>query len=93
MRTALDDVLSELRHRNDTEVDRDVLLRNIQRQQKEMRVSIDQIRHTQLNFVERTELNMVYLVENMNGVHMEVAGMREYMQHVPNPAFGRGGFA
>lgn len=76
MRADLDDVLSELRHRNDAKADRDVLLRNIQRKQKEMRVSIDQIRQTLLDFVERNELNMDDLIENMNGVHMEVAGMR-----------------
>ncbi|KAI5428537.1 hypothetical protein KIW84_033501 [Lathyrus oleraceus] len=63
------------------------------RQQEEMRVSVDQIRQTQLDFIERTELNMDDLIENMNGVHMEVAGMREYIQHVPSPAFDRGGFA
>ncbi|KAI5395670.1 hypothetical protein KIW84_062008 [Lathyrus oleraceus] len=93
MRTTLDDVLSELRYQNDAEADRDVILRNIQRQQEEIRVSIDQIRQTQLDFVERIELNIADLIENMNGVHMEAASMREYMQHVPNPAFGRGGFA
>ncbi|KAI5436546.1 hypothetical protein KIW84_022878 [Lathyrus oleraceus] len=71
----------------------DLLLRNIHWQWEEIRVSIDQIRQTQLDFVERTELNMGDLIENMNEVHMEVAGMREYMQHMPNPAFGRGGFA
>lgn len=32
MRTTLDDVLSEIRHWNDAGIDRDVLLRNIQRQ-------------------------------------------------------------
>lgn len=57
-----------------------------------MRVTIDQIRETQLDFVERTELNMDGLIENMNGVHVEVAGMREYTQHVAYPAFDRGGF-
>lgn len=87
MRTALDDVLSELRHWNDAEADHDVLLRNIQMQQAEIRVSIDQIRQTQLDFVERTKLNTADLIENMNGVHMEVVGMREYMQHVPKPTF------
>ena len=56
-------------------------------------VTINQIKETLLDFVDRTELNMGDLIENMNGVHMEVAGMREYMQHVPNPAFDRGGFA
>ncbi|KAI5430277.1 hypothetical protein KIW84_034746 [Lathyrus oleraceus] len=93
MWTTLDDVLSELRHRNDADVDCDVLLRHIQRQQEEMRVTIDQIRETQLDFVERTKLNMGDLIEQMTVVHLEVEGMREYMQHVPNPAFGRGGFA
>lgn len=58
-----------------------------------MRVFINQIRQTQLDFVEWMELNMDELIENMNGVHMEMASMREYMQHVPNPAFGKGGFA
>lgn len=58
-----------------------------------MRVFIDQIRQTQLDFVERTELNIADLIENMNGVHMEVAGMKEYMKHVPNHALRRGGFA
>ncbi|KAI5420407.1 hypothetical protein KIW84_044266 [Lathyrus oleraceus] len=66
---------------------------NTQRQHEKMRVSIDQIRQTHLDFVERTELNIADLIENMNGVHMKVSGMREYMQHVPNPTFGRGGFA
>ena len=41
MRTSLDDVLSELRHQNVPEEDHNVLLRNIQRQQEEIRVSID----------------------------------------------------
>ncbi|KAI5413818.1 hypothetical protein KIW84_058096 [Lathyrus oleraceus] len=41
MRTTLDNILSELRHRNDVEANRDVLLRNIQMQHAEMRVSID----------------------------------------------------
>lgn len=58
-----------------------------------MRVSIDQIRQTQLDFVERTDLHIANLIDNMNGVHMEVEGMREYMQHVPNPDFNRGGYA
>ncbi|KAI5430262.1 hypothetical protein KIW84_034733 [Lathyrus oleraceus] len=92
-RITLDDVLSKLRHRNDAEEDRDVLLRNIQMQQEKMRASIDQIRQTQLDFVERTNLHIANLIDNMNEVHMEVAGMREYVQYVPNPAFGRGGFA
>ncbi|KAI5387281.1 hypothetical protein KIW84_073426 [Lathyrus oleraceus] len=83
----------ELRHQNDANTEHDVLLRHIQRQQKKIRVTIDQIRETQLDFVERTELNMGDLTEQMAGVHLEVAGMREYMQHVPNPAFGRGCFA
>ncbi|KAI5421885.1 hypothetical protein KIW84_045362 [Lathyrus oleraceus] len=46
MRTSLDDVLSELRHRNDDDVDCDVLLKHIQRQQEEMRVTIEQIIET-----------------------------------------------
>ncbi|KAI5439610.1 hypothetical protein KIW84_025118 [Lathyrus oleraceus] len=91
MRTTLDDILSELRHHNDVDADCDVLLRNIQRQQDEMMISINQIRETQLDFVERTELNMGDLTEQMNKVHMEVSGMREYIQHVPHPAFGKGG--
>lgn len=37
IRTALNDILSELRHRNDVATDRDVLLKSIQRQQEEMR--------------------------------------------------------
>ncbi|KAI5427382.1 hypothetical protein KIW84_032703 [Lathyrus oleraceus] len=52
---------------------------HIQRQQEEMRVTIDQIRETQLDFVERTELNMGDLIEQLTGVHLEVEGMREYM--------------
>lgn len=93
MRTSLDDILRELRHHNDTDVDRDVLLRHIQRQQEEIRVTIDRIRVTQLDFVERTKLNMGDLTEKMTRVHLEVAGMREYMQHVSNTTFVRGGFA
>lgn len=93
MRTTLDDILSELRHRNDVDADRDILLRNIQMQHEEIRVTIDQITETQLDFVERTEINAGDLTEQMNIVLMEVAGMREYMQHVPHPAFGIGGFA
>ncbi|KAI5402897.1 hypothetical protein KIW84_050480 [Lathyrus oleraceus] len=93
MRTTLDDVLSELRHQNDANADCDVLLRHIQRQQEEIRVTIDQIRETHLDFVERTKLQMGDLIEQMTRVHLEVACMREYMQHVPNPAFGRRGFA
>lgn len=41
MRTALDDIISELRHRNDVNADRDMLLRNIQRQQEKIKVTID----------------------------------------------------
>lgn len=93
MRTTLDDVLSELRHQNNVEEDRDVLLRNIQMHQEKMRASIGQIRQTQIYFVERMNLHIADLIDNMNGVHVEVAGMREYMQYMPNPAFGRGGFA
>lgn len=88
MRTTLDEVLSELRHQNDAEADQDVLLRNIQMQETEMRVSTDQIRQTQLDFVERTKLNIADIIKNMNEVHMKVTCMREYMQHFPNPAFG-----
>ncbi|KAI5431095.1 hypothetical protein KIW84_035309 [Lathyrus oleraceus] len=54
-----------------------LVIRNIQRQQEEMRFTIDQIRQTQVDFMERTELNMADLIENMNGMHMEVACMRE----------------
>ncbi|KAI5413961.1 hypothetical protein KIW84_058203 [Lathyrus oleraceus] len=63
MRITLDDILSELKHRNDVDADRDVLLRSIHRQKEEMRITIDQIRETQLDFVERTELNMGDLTE------------------------------
>ena len=57
-----------------------------------MRVSIDQIRQSPLDFVERMNLHIADLIKNMNRVHLEVASMREYMQHVPNSAFNRGGF-
>lgn len=63
MRTTLDDILSDIRHRNDVYMDRDVILRSIQRQQEKMKVTIDQIRETQLDFVERAELNMGDLTE------------------------------
>ncbi|KAI5428991.1 hypothetical protein KIW84_033840 [Lathyrus oleraceus] len=72
MRITLDDILSELRHQNDVDVERDT-------------------RETQLDFVERTKLNMGDLTEQMNGVRMEVSDMREYMQHVPQPEYGRSG--
>ncbi|KAI5406548.1 hypothetical protein KIW84_053039 [Lathyrus oleraceus] len=41
MRITLDDILSELRHQNDIYMDCYVLLRTIQRQQEEMRVTIN----------------------------------------------------
>lgn len=91
MRTTLDDILSQLRHQNDVDEDCGVLLRSIQRQQKEIRVTIDQIRETQLDFVERTELNMGDLTEKMNRMCMEVSDMREYMQQVPHLVYDRGG--
>lgn len=91
MRTTLDDILSDLRHQNDVDADCDMLLRIIQRQHEKMRVTIDQIRETQLDFVYRTELNMGDLTKQMNGVCMEVSDMQEYMQHVPHPVYGRGG--
>jgi hypothetical protein len=90
MRTALDYILSELRDRNDINVERNVLLRSIQRQQEEIRATIDQIREPQLDFVERTKLNMGDLTEQMNGVRMEVSDMREYIQHVPHLVYDRG---
>ena len=43
MRTSLDDILRELRHRNDAETERDVLLRNIHSKKEEMRITIDQL--------------------------------------------------
>lgn len=43
MRTALDDILREHRHRNDAKTERDVLLRNIHRKQEEMRITINQL--------------------------------------------------
>ncbi|KAI5388012.1 hypothetical protein KIW84_073922 [Lathyrus oleraceus] len=46
MRTTLDDILSELRHQNNVSAVRDILLRSIQRQQEEMKVTIDQIKET-----------------------------------------------
>ncbi|KAI5436345.1 hypothetical protein KIW84_022717 [Lathyrus oleraceus] len=54
--------------------DRDVLLRNIQRQKEEMKVTIDQIRETQLDFVNKTDINMGDLIEQMNEMLMEVSG-------------------
>lgn len=57
-----------------------------------MRVSIDQIRESPLEFVERMNHHIADLIKNMNKVHLQVAGMREYMQHVPNSTFDRGGF-
>lgn len=56
-----------------------------------MRVTIDQIRETQLYFVERIELNMGDLTEKMNRVCMEVSDMQKYMHHVPHPVYDRGG--
>lgn len=56
-----------------------------------MMATNDQIIEKQLDFVERTEHNMGDLIEHMNGVHMEVLDMREYMQHVRHPVYGRGG--
>lgn len=87
MRTDLDDILSELRHRKD----RDMILRSTQRQHEEMRATIYQIRETQLDFVERTKLNMGDLTEQINKVRMEVSDMREYMQHVPYHGYDKGG--
>lgn len=79
IRRTLDDILIELRHQNDIDAECDVLLRSIQRQQEEMRVTIDQIRENQLDFFERTELNMGDLTMHMNEVRMEVSYMREYV--------------
>ncbi|XP_050909800.1 uncharacterized protein LOC127123641 [Lathyrus oleraceus] len=90
MRTSLDDILSELRHQNDAEAERDVLLRNLHRQQEEMRITINQLRDSHVDYVERDEHNMVEHIEQMIDVRMEVSGTREYMQHMPHPAFGRG---
>lgn len=90
MRTTLDDILSELRHQNNVDMDRDVLLMSIQRQHEEMSVTINHIRETQLDFVERTKLNMGELAEQMNRVRVEVSDMREYMQHVPHLVYDRG---
>ncbi|KAI5444134.1 hypothetical protein KIW84_012664 [Lathyrus oleraceus] len=91
IRITLDDILSELRHQNDIDVESDVLFKSIQRKQEEMRVTIDQIRENQLDFVERTKLNMGDLIEKMNEVRREVSDMREYMQHVPHLVYGRSG--
>lgn len=76
MRTTLDDIFNEIKDQNDAEVERDVLLRNIHRQQEEMRITIDQLRDSHVDYVERTEHNMVELNEQMTYMCVEVSGMR-----------------
>lgn len=90
MMIALNDILNKLRHHNGAEAKRDMLLRNIHRKQEEIRITFNQLRDSYVDYVERIEHNMDELIKQMIYVRVEVSSMREYMQHVPYPEFGRG---
>ncbi|MCI94263.1 hypothetical protein A2U01_0115561, partial [Trifolium medium] len=43
------------------------------------------------DFLDRTQRDMGDLIKQMDEVRIEVTDMRQIVQHVPHPAFQRGG--
>lgn len=88
----MDDILCQLQEHHDADIECDQLLRDIQRQQIEMATHIHQIRAQQIDYIERTKLNMGDLIEEMAGLRVGVDGLHEYVQHVgvSHPQYGQG---
>lgn len=64
-------------HLNEMEADHDLLLRNMQRQQEELRVATDKIIQQKTDFLDRTQQDMGDLIEQMDEVRLKLTDMRQ----------------
>ena len=65
------------KHLNEMEAEHALLLRNMQRQQEELRVATDQIIQQKTDFLDRTQQDMGDLIEQMDEVRLELTDMRQ----------------